>query len=92
MIYLSGICKTECQYKQLKNILKKFMYTFNIICLDLMLYNENINNNYYLKMLNECDELWIYMNDDWQKDNKIQQEIKYAKENNIKLKYIKWDD
>ena len=52
-----------------------------------------ISHDFWLKidfdMIRRCDELWVYMLEGWDRSYGISQEIKFAKENNIPVVYIK---
>lgn len=41
-----------------------------------------------LGMLSVCDEMWVIMLNGWKKSKGVGEEIKFAKENKIKLRYI----
>jgi len=51
------------------------------------------SHNFWLSvdcdMLKRCDELWVLMLPGWERSYGISQEIEFAEENNIPIKFIK---
>jgi hypothetical protein len=45
-------------------------------------------NNFCIGLLSKCDYLYVYKIDGWEQSTGLKEEIKFAKENNIEIKYF----
>lgn len=48
-------------------------------------------SKYDFNLLSKCDELWVLCLTDVEKSKGVGEEIKYAKENKVPIKFIKWN-
>lgn len=66
--------------------------THSDVIADFMPENLRRNHDFWLEidfdMIERCDELWVYMLPGWERSYGISQEIIFARENNIPIKYI----
>lgn len=90
MIYLTGLHKTKMEKETLRGIYNKFSKQFeDIICPHLA--DVECHDNFFLNLVKNSSELWVYLGLDWQEDPILKNEVKQAKLHNIKIKYIRWD-
>ena len=59
---------------------------------DFISEENRVDHDFWLKIdfdiIKRCDELWVYMLPGWERSYGISQEIIFAKDNNIPVKYI----
>ena len=55
-----------------------------------MPYDWQFWSNFCISFLSKCDELLVYKMDGWDKSRGVKEEIEYAIDNNIPVKYIEY--
>lgn len=48
-------------------------------------------NNFCLSILRNCDELWVYKMEGWNRSKGVAEEIEFAVKNNLHIKYIDYE-
>jgi len=101
MVYLASPYSANPQknYEDVLRYVKKYFLEEGIILFSPIIYCHNIKLSanhlgieYYkdfdLMMLSKADELWVLKLDGWETSEGVVQEIEFAKQNGIKIRYI----
>lgn len=92
MIYLTGLHNNQMEKETLRGIYNKFSKQFeDVICPHLTDVKNECHKNFFLTLLKNSSELWVYIGPEWQEDVQLKREVNHAKLHNIKIKYIRWD-
>jgi hypothetical protein len=71
--------------------LSPITYGHNLLDFCEMPYDWKFWSNFCLTFLSRCDELWVYKMDGWDKSRGVQEEIDYALQYNITIKFIDYE-
>lgn len=68
--------------------LSPITYGHTLLEFHQMPYDWQFWSNFCISFLSKSDELWVYKMDGWDKSRGVKEEIQYALDNNILIKYI----
>lgn len=70
--------------------LSPITYGHTLLDFHQMPYDWEFWSNFCISFLDKSDELWVYKMDGWDKSRGVEEEIQYALDNKIPIKYIEY--
>ena len=92
--YLNFLRVSKYSAKMIANgyvALSPIAYGHPLLSYEKMPYDFEFWSNFCLSLLSKCDELHVLTLDGWDKSRGVLEEIEFAKNNSIPIKYINYD-